>query len=277
MSTNLSRHTVCFSDEAWPVKDNAPAHPLFPKASHVGQYLQRYVNKYLSTPSVEIRTSCRVEQVSIEDGADGSKKWHVYVQNRPPISGGTESPVSRDASADPKLAAAQREDLVFDHVILSSGFFGQPKTPEVFKNTEGSSIPIIHSSDFNGLKELLKGSTAPPGKILVVGGSMSGAETSAAVATQLSSEVYSPGKSDIDSVEKYTVHHVTSKPFWTLPFFLPLKAQLDEQENGDKVVTMSRIPPTLVLIVSRSSTRHLNFCLLTLSCLTLLIGHQKNA
>jgi len=52
MCTNQSRHTVSFSDLAWP-----KTAPEFPKAWQVGQYLQRYVEKY---PGFEIKLGTKV-------------------------------------------------------------------------------------------------------------------------------------------------------------------------------------------------------------------------
>lgn len=55
MCTNQSRHTVSFSDLAWP--DDSPA---FPKAWQVGEYLQRYIQKY---PGFEIRLRTKVVRI----------------------------------------------------------------------------------------------------------------------------------------------------------------------------------------------------------------------
>ncbi|KFY29706.1 hypothetical protein V494_08531 [Pseudogymnoascus sp. VKM F-4513 (FW-928)] len=237
MSTNLSKYTVSFSDKTWPETEPSRASPLFPKASDVGQYLQQYADKYLNNPSVELKTSCRVEEASMMEG-DVSKpvKWRIRVRK---LGNGDKGPSPlepEDASAGSNANATETEEYFFDHVVISSGFFGKPIIPKAFVNQERASIPIIHSSEFSDLKELLKNNKKGPGKILVVGGSMSGAETSATIAAQISSEIHSPGKSDIESIEQYTLHHITSKPFWTVPFFLPLKTQVDNQKHDGKVI-----------------------------------------
>jgi cation diffusion facilitator CzcD-associated flavoprotein CzcO len=238
MSTNLSKYTVCFSDKTWPENEPSCPSPMFPKASDVGQYLQRYVDKYLNNPSVEIKTGCRVEEASIaEDDASKPIKWRVRVQKLRTDDKGPEN-----ASADSNSNVAETEEHFFDHVIISSGFFGKPIIPKAFTQQKGVSIPIIHSSEFSDLKELLKDNKGAPGKILVVGGSMSGAETSATIAAQISSEIHSPEKSDIEGIDQYTLHHVTSKPFWTVPLFLPLKAQVDNEKNDGKVSAVSDLP-----------------------------------
>lgn len=206
---------------------------MFPKASDVGQYLQQYVEKHLNNPSVEIKTSCRVEEADLVE--DGASKWRVRVRELGAGDNGRSSLVTGGASAEPNINIAETKEYLFDHVIISSGFFGKPIIPEAFTQKEDLPIPIIHSSEFSDLKELLKDNKRAPGKILVVGGSMSGAETAATIAAQISSEIHSPEKSDIESIEQYSLHHVTSKPFWTVPFFLPLKPQVDNEKNDGKV------------------------------------------
>lgn len=240
MSTNLSKYTVCFSDKTWP--ENEPSHPspVFPKASDVGQYLKQYVDKYLNNPSVEIKTSCRVEEASmVEEDASKQIKWRVRVRDLRAGDKGPSPLASAEALADSSPNTAETEEHFFDHVIICSGFFGRPIIPKAFVHQEDTPIPIIHSSEFSNLKELLKDNKRAPGKILVVGGSMSGAETAATIAAQISSQIHSPGRSDIESIEQYTLHHVTSKPFWSLPFFLPLNMQVDNENHDGKVSTKS--------------------------------------
>jgi len=260
MFTNLSRYTVCYGDEEWPVKDDKPLYPVFPKAKHVGEYLQRNVEKYLDKNRVDIHTRCEVVQIKIQGNADGSKKWYVKVQKQPvtnskqPSSSAENPPAKKNQGAQQAAPADEPliEEHIFDHVIISSGFFGKPRIPESLGDVKDPHIPIVHSSSFRSIKTLLEGSNAPPGKILVVGGSMSGAETSATVASQLSSEAHSPGKSDIADIEKYTVHHVSSKPFWTLPLILPANAVLDDKDIGDKVYNLlQKLQDTICLLLFR--------------------------
>lgn len=221
MSTNLSRHTVAFGGQPWPMQDGRSSYPLFPKAKQVGDYLQLFVKDHLEHSAVDIRTSCEVVEASNVQNSDGNVTWNVKVQRRP----------TADSSDGDAI-----EQHSFDHVVIASGFFGKPRTPECLRPTGNSSISIVHSSQFRSITELLKGSKAPPGKILVVGGSMSGAETAASVASQLSSEIHSPQKSEISRVEEYAVHHVTSSPFWTLPLLLPMKTEVEDPSSGGKIL-----------------------------------------
>jgi cation diffusion facilitator CzcD-associated flavoprotein CzcO len=96
MSTNQSRHTVSFSDLAWP--ETAPS---FPKAWQVGKYLERYVKTY---PGYEIRLNTRVFLTELLDG-----KWKVHVQG---------------------AVNTKPETLHFDHLIVATGFFGEPRFPK---------------------------------------------------------------------------------------------------------------------------------------------------
>jgi len=100
MCTNQSRHTVSFSDLAWPEKT-----PSFPKAWQVGEYLERYIETY---PGYEIRLNTRVMKTEFLDG-----RWKVHVQE----------------------VLHEQRTLEFDHVIVSTGFFGEPKMPKILDGT----------------------------------------------------------------------------------------------------------------------------------------------
>ncbi len=55
---------------------------------------------------------------------------------------------------------------------------------------------------------------------------MSGVETAASVAFQLSSEVNSARESGILDVDKYSVIHIVQKPIWVMPLFFPSNPDL---------------------------------------------------
>jgi hypothetical protein len=210
MCTNLSRHTVSFGDMAWP--ESSPSHP---KAWEVGQYLNGYVSRY---GGIDIRTSHEVVKVSRagEILSGNKRKWAVEVVKASPYH----SP-SASNSENPGLS---RETQYFDHLIVASGFFGKAKLPSSLPSADELSTPIQHSSQFRSVKDLLeaRGKPSPEGtKIVVVGGSMSGAEVAASIATQLSSEKHSPKAPQINNAGKYRVFHITARPFWALPLFLP--------------------------------------------------------
>jgi hypothetical protein len=98
-------------------------------------------------------------------------------------------------------------------------------------------VPVWHSSKIRDVKDLLTDGgkrTPPPGKnIVVVGGQMSGVETAASIASQLSSAVNSPGESEIKDVEKYFITHVVQKPVWVMPWFFPRGPVVDVPKQAE--------------------------------------------
>jgi cation diffusion facilitator CzcD-associated flavoprotein CzcO len=188
MCTNQSMHTVSFSDHAWPEGTRA-----FPKAWEAGKYLEDYIEAY---GGYDIRLGCRVENASLQGGS-----WKVQIRNK---------------------KASGLETLSFDHLIVTTGFFGKPKIPTVL---EGLAAPVWHSSRLRSAEELLNANSNPsPGprrNIVVVGGQMSGVETAASIALQISSEANSPGAKLIPNASEYTVAHVVQQPVWAMTLFFP--------------------------------------------------------
>ncbi|KAL7942580.1 hypothetical protein V8C42DRAFT_148509 [Trichoderma barbatum] len=189
MVANQSRHTVQFSDLAW--EDDAPQ---FPRAWQVGKYLEQYQSRYLSgNPDYELQLKSRVAKV--EKRSDGSQGWKVHIQSG-------ESEEARD----------------FDYLVIASGYFGKPIIPECFTNAK-TSVPIIHSSQYRDLKGLLGKGNEKGGKILIVGGQMSGVEIAGTIASHLSSAINSPEESDITGIDKYSIYHAIQRPIWVFPLF----------------------------------------------------------
>ncbi|KAI2619522.1 FAD/NAD(P)-binding domain-containing protein [Hypomontagnella submonticulosa] len=182
MVTNQSRHTVQFSDLAWQDTD-----PQFPRAWQVGRYLERYLHEY---GGADIRLGHKVTKADLQD--DGS--WKVTIQS--------------DTGS---------ETATFDYLLVGTGFFGKPIWPDQIPKE--ADIPIIHSSKYRDLKSFLAKSNNRGGKILIVGGQMSGVEIAATIATHLSSAINSPGEKIVDSPEKYSIHHIVHRPSWVFPLF----------------------------------------------------------
>jgi hypothetical protein len=67
-------------------------------------------------------------------------------------------------------------------------------------------------------EQLLSNETKDAGEVVVIGGSMSGVEAASAVALHQSSSTLSNG---IPHTQETKVHHIHSRPFWTLPTYLP--------------------------------------------------------
>ncbi|RBQ89952.1 hypothetical protein VDGD_20533 [Verticillium dahliae] len=189
MTTNQSRHTMHFSDCGWDDADG----PQFPRAWMVGRYLERYLARY---PGAEVRLGWRVTRTEALEGEDGrGGGWRV---------------TARDGLG--------REEVgVFDRLVVATGFFGEPVLPRGI--TDGATVPVVHSSRYRDLKGLL-GNGAKGGKILVVGGQMSGVEIAGTVASHLSSAVNAPGTtSELAGAEGYTIHHLIQHPAWVFPLY----------------------------------------------------------
>ena len=188
MVANQSKHTVQFSDFAW---DNSI--PQMPRAWQVGQYLERYLARF---SGADLKLGHRVVHTDLKQ--DGT--WTVE----------TESDNGKTSSE-------------FDYLLVATGFFGQPMWPSNMPKT--ASVPIVHSSKYRSLKELLSGGKPEGGKILIVGGQMSGVEIAGTIGTHLSSARHSPGEKSIRGAENYSIHHVAHRPSWVFPLFTSPKVR----------------------------------------------------
>lgn len=175
-----------FSDLSWE-KDA----PQFPLAWQIGQYLQRYMDRYLTGhEAFSLQTAHKVTATRQVEQA-----WEV------------------DFLSDGKIATQK-----FDKVVVATGFFGKPLTPAGLSGNEHK-VPVIHSSQYRDLKGLLGKGRAGGGKILVVGGQMSGVEIAGTIGVHLSSAVNSPEAFDVPDIDKYTIHHVVQRPIWVFPLY----------------------------------------------------------
>ncbi|KAM0563448.1 hypothetical protein ACHAPJ_001169 [Fusarium lateritium] len=188
MWSNQSRHTMQFSELAWDDAD-----PQLPQGWMVGKYLKRYFERFLTNnPDFELKLGTRVEGAERPQGS--SHGWTVNVKS----DSGTES---KD----------------FDYLLVASGFFGKPIIPESL--TKETSTPIVHSSHYRDVESLLGKGRSGGGKILIVGGQMSGVEIAGTIGSHISSEVNSPNPSKITDADKYSVHHVIQRPIWVFPLY----------------------------------------------------------
>ncbi|KAL2072666.1 hypothetical protein VTL71DRAFT_12009 [Oculimacula yallundae] len=218
MCTNQSRHTVSFSDLAWGAKE-----PLFPKAWMVGQYLERYLAVY--GREWDVRLGWKVVQAQrVGEGEEDG--WKVQVRN---------------------AAEGKEEVMLFDYVIIATGFFGKAKMPQ---GLEKASVPVVHSSQVRDVKSLVTGADGKAlgggRKIVVVGGQMSGVETAAAIAMQISSAANTPGDESIEDAEKYVVTHLVQKPVWVMPLIFPVDPILDKDGAKEKNRSPNFLPLDLV-------------------------------
>ena len=201
MRTNLSRFTVAFPDLAWGSVDlsdpvTGAAHsgrpPMFPAAWQVGRYLDAYAKKFLAPDVVQLNRRVTAADFDV-DGKTG--KWDV-------------------TSLD--LTTRQESKDSFDYLIVASGFFHRA-APHVRQSQmqHGSGKRIQHSTQFRDVASF----SDDAGKVVVVGGGISGSEAAATAAFQISSAKHSPGEKPAWADSK--VYHVFDRPFYALPRYVP--------------------------------------------------------
>ncbi|RCI17213.1 hypothetical protein L249_2839 [Ophiocordyceps polyrhachis-furcata BCC 54312] len=185
MLVNQSRYTMHFSDLAW--ETDAP--PV-PRAFQVGKYLHRYLERYLTPhPAFQLRLDTSLVRAEPSRGS-----WELLLE-----------------------AGGKREVVAFDYLLVASGHFGKPMTlPEALSPPQ--SVPIIHSCQYRDLESLLGSRPPADGKVLVVGGQMSGVEIAGTIAAHISSAANSP-ETTIAGIEGYSVHHIVQRPSWVFPIF----------------------------------------------------------
>jgi cation diffusion facilitator CzcD-associated flavoprotein CzcO len=189
MVANQSKHTVHFSDLAWP--EDAPN---LPRAWQVGQYLSEYLKRYCSEAKLNLGTRVEKAVPLAASTQDGSQQgWRVQTRS-------TQGEVKEES---------------FDYLLVASGFFGRPALPSISRDSP--EIPVVHSSQYRDLQSLLGETSGSGRKILVVGGQMSGVEIAGTIASHLSSAVHSPGPSPLPNPEKYSIHHIIQQSVWVFP------------------------------------------------------------
>jgi hypothetical protein len=198
MRTNLSRFTVAFSDLSWSSVDlstpgaESLSHltsPMFPKAWQVGRYLAAYAQKF--GVDKEILYNKRITQAR---PSGDLKQWDI---------------TSIDS------VTKQQSSHTYDYLIVASGFFDRP-VQSFHSPSRVKSENYQHSSQFRTLLSL----TNIPGKIVVIGGGISGSEAAAQAAFQVSSAQHSPNESkSVHANSK--IYHIINRPFYCLPRYLP--------------------------------------------------------
>ena len=220
MRTNQSRHTVVFGSVGQKNYENKEQldedADLFPEAWRVGRYLRRLCDT-VTTAGADLKLNTEVVTVAkVDDGLKNGELMKWRVKTRKTSLSQYSPPLVEELS---RLGVGNEEEHIFDHLIIASGFFGTPKIPaslqpwvstpveeppnaadisndvyQTFKSPLG--VPVIHSSSFHSLRQLINGArtydspppTFTPGtsrRILIVGGSMSGAEVASAIASEL--------------------------------------------------------------------------------------------
>ena len=218
MRTNLSRYTVAFSDLAWEsvIEDSADV-PMFPQAWQAGRYLEKYTERFL--PRGVVRLGERVVRTirGMEDD-DVEGRWTVeWVTD----------------AQDQEVKSEQ-----FDFLVVASGYFSSQHIPDIPGLHEFGNRTIHSSSlhDAKDIQHLLQEPDTTTGKVVVIGGRMSGAEAASTLALHLSS-------TPLQSGANYQVHHICTRPFWTVPTYLP--HEIPDHSSGEKKISF--LPLDLVM------------------------------
>ncbi|KAL4775095.1 hypothetical protein BDW60DRAFT_155294 [Aspergillus nidulans var. acristatus] len=229
MRTNLSRFSVAFSDLAWETA-LGDAVPVFPYAWEVRKYLEKYAETYI--PKECFNLGKRVLSVARRGTEIRAKDWAGWEVSWVDDCRCGETPVRN-------LDAPRVRKEVFDFLVVTSGHFGSPSVPLIPGLEDISSV---HSSELQSPDDIdrLLEKSPKSGKLVVIGGSMSGVEAATSLALHLSSLSFRPGSSAQE--HNYEVWHVGPGPYWVLPTYLPHHYAKDTQGN-----TMPFVPLDLSL------------------------------
>ncbi|RAK97122.1 uncharacterized protein BO80DRAFT_468030 [Aspergillus ibericus CBS 121593] len=214
--TNLSRFTVAFSDLAWESVVGEEELSMFPQARQVGMYLEKYAGLYI--PKGVLRLGKEVVRTVREvDGVGG--RWTVQW-------------VSKRVDGDGVLCeGSEVESEQFDYLVVTSGYFAKAHFPDI-PGLASVADKVVHSSEVqttNGVQQLLERTGSKGGKVVVIGGSMSGVEAASTVALNLSTMDFRPPV--VQSGREFEVHHICSRPFWTVPTYLPHTGFQDTKDS----------------------------------------------
>lgn len=205
--TNLSKFTVGFSDLSWSsvgLDENGKTTdpPMFPRAWQANKYLEAYRKKFIPDGVIKYRQEVTNVSKKMQLAFGAKPFWAVTIKDEH----GTE----------------RKED--FDYVVVASGFFSRarPLQQNVSADPGRMSVKAIHSSRFRNLADLFPEDSLPAGKnILIIGGGNSSGEVAAAVAANLSDAQWSPDSATRKRFEGCKIIHVTPRPLYGLPPFVP--------------------------------------------------------
>ena len=227
MHTNLSQFTVCFSDLAWDSVEMQPPANIYPKAWQVHRYLKEYAKRYIPPGTIAFQTHVKVIEHIQTSPEEEKKKWKITA-----IALDGETPIEKIE--------------IFDHLIIASGFFSQVrKIPfpcnSVIQKQDGQPPIILHSSQYRQISDLSPTHPQPlPGKVLVIGGSHSGAEVASLIAMHISDAQYSPSGTGTAPTE---IIHVIPHPLISIPSFV--------RSGNEKVPSFVQLDSRLYDISSR--------------------------
>lgn len=224
MQTNFCRFTASFSDLAWESVDLGRPAPIYPKAWMVENYLQHYAQKYIPNECFEFSTR-------VTNAERHSAGWRITA-------------VKRDG----------KKVYHFDYLVVATGSLSTPRdldcdVDEMLRNDP--LLPILHSTQYRQLEQMYPPQQNHEGKmrqrVLMIGGSHSGADISTLIASQASNARWNPTKST--SKPDVEIIHVMHNRMYAVPgisrdrtsqsvSFHPLEFTLCERANrGPKPIS----------------------------------------
>ncbi|KAJ5729002.1 FAD-dependent pyridine nucleotide-disulfide oxidoreductase [Penicillium malachiteum] len=219
MPTNLSRFTVAFSDLSWESVFESSNIPMFPQARQVGLYLEAYRKRYI--PEASIKLGHRVLKTVRTVGPGSETGWEVsWVTSK---SSDNDSRECEQEGVHQDQVQVER----FDLLVVASGYFARPYIPKI-PGLEQLAGRVFHSSELQKSKGILRDDDKllATGNIAIIGGSMSGVEAVSAIALHQSSHLHD--ENTYQDKKEHKVHHIHSRPFWTLPTYLPHETSTDQ-------------------------------------------------
>ncbi|KAJ6120646.1 FAD-dependent pyridine nucleotide-disulfide oxidoreductase [Penicillium sp. IBT 18751x] len=226
MRTNLSRFTVSFSDFSWESALGDADVPMFPQARQVGRYLAAYRQRYI--PEEVLRLGQRVISAVRSAGVEAESRWRIsWIKERSvrDLDGWVKHGSIDETQSFSVHETDSSNDEVFsedfDFLVVASGYFARSYIPDIpgLAQFKGQ---VIHSSNFSKSKSSPAGHGISPsqGNMAVIGGSLSGIEAASALALKESSSMCNPASRSQERARQ-SVYHIYSRPFWSLPTYLP--------------------------------------------------------
>jgi hypothetical protein len=218
MKTNISKYSCLFSDLPWPhypptrssvtqtsscSLSPSPSPPLsssgvaneniFPTKAQISQYLFNYQDKYLANIPINFNSEVLQVQPSTSISGNPIKKWTISWRE---LSQHEDQTLTHNSAGSDFIHTKE-----YDYVVIATGFFNElsyPKDCVISKDFKGN---IAHSNEGDHNFNLNHYANKT---VAVIGGSHNSAEMASSIAF---------------SAQK--VYHITPRPFWPMPRFLP--------------------------------------------------------
>jgi cation diffusion facilitator CzcD-associated flavoprotein CzcO len=182
MRTNLCQFTNSFSGLSWEnvtPHRNGDAAMIYPFAWQVNEYLQQFYHRYI--PNDIVRFSTIVTRAELVAGEEQNSQWRIA----------TSGPSKKD------------ETHLFDYLVIAPGCSSHARMPtwlSSFQEEMGSPCPMLHSTQHQGIADMIHNKSGPGSKFLVVGGSHSGCDIAVDIALQALSRTHRLSQDDVEII-----------------------------------------------------------------------------